>query len=65
MIYINKSEELLKLVAENPDLPVVPMVDSEVCGGDEYGYWLGEFGGLRQFLYISIRVDKTLVLLTK
>ena len=44
MIYINKSEELLKLVAENPDLPVVPMVDSEVCGGDEYGYWLGEFG---------------------
>ena len=26
MTYINKSEELLKLVAENPDLPVVPML---------------------------------------
>lgn len=40
----NKSKELLKLIAENPDLPVVPMVDSEVYGGEEYGYWLGSFG---------------------
>lgn len=43
MIYINKSKELLKLVAENPELPVVPMVDSDiVC--DDGGYWLGSFG---------------------
>ena len=43
MIYINKSEELLKLVAENPDLPVVPLVDSDVVG-DDSGYWIGSFG---------------------
>ena len=43
VIYINKSEELLKLVAENPDLPVVPLVDYEVVG-DGYGYWMGSFG---------------------
>lgn len=43
MIYINKSEELLKLVAENPDLPVVPLVDYEVVG-DSYWYWMGSFG---------------------
>lgn len=36
--------ELLKLIAENPELPVVPMVDTEVIGGDEFGYWMGEFG---------------------
>lgn len=43
MIYINKSEELLKLVAENPDLPVVPLVDYEVVG-DDSGCWIGSFG---------------------
>ena len=40
---MNKSKELLKLVAENPDLPVIPMVSYEVCGDDSYCYWLGSF----------------------
>lgn len=43
MIYINKSEELLKLVAENPNLTIVPLVNYEVVG-DGYGYWMGSFG---------------------
>ena len=34
-----KTAELLKLIAENPDLPVVPVVSSEFSA--EYGYWLG------------------------
>lgn len=34
---------LLHLIAENPDLPVVPMVDSEVVA-DECGYWRGSWG---------------------
>ena len=34
----------LKLVKENPDLPIVPMVHYEVIGGDDYSYWLGSFG---------------------
>ena len=33
--------QLLELVKENPELPIVPMTYYEVCGGDS-GYWLGE-----------------------
>ncbi len=36
--------ELLKLIQENPELPVVPMVAGEVVPNDEYGYWLGRWG---------------------
>ena len=35
--------EIIKLIEENPDLPIVPMVDSEVVA-DDFGYWLGEWG---------------------
>lgn len=34
--------EIIKLIEENPDLPVVPMVDSEVVA-DDYGYWFGKW----------------------
>lgn len=36
--------ELLNLIKENPDLPIVPMVDSEIVASDEYTNWLGSFG---------------------
>ena len=36
-------EELFRLMRENPDLPVVPMVDGEICG-DDSGYWCGGMG---------------------
>lgn len=35
--------DLLELIKQNPDLPVVPMVDSEVVA-DDFGYWLGKWG---------------------
>lgn len=35
------TEKLLRLVAENPKLPIVPMAFYEVVGGD-FGWWLGE-----------------------
>lgn len=35
--------DLVALVRENPDLPIVPMVDSEVVA-DDYGYWMGKWG---------------------
>jgi hypothetical protein len=38
------TQELLQLVAENPELPIVPMVETEVIGGDEFGYWLAKIG---------------------
>lgn len=36
--------ELFRLMAENPELPILPMVDTEVVAGDEYGRWIGGFG---------------------
>lgn len=36
--------ELIKLIKENPDLPIVPMVDSEVVADDSYSWWLGKWG---------------------
>lgn len=36
--------DLIKLIAENPDLPIVPMVDAEVVGDDCYAYWMGKWG---------------------
>lgn len=39
-----KLEALLQLMKENPDLPVVPMVDSEVVGGEYGARWMGSWG---------------------
>lgn len=39
-----KAEELFKLMADNPDLPVVPMVDSEIVADDGYNRWIGSWG---------------------
>lgn len=36
-------EELFKLIQENPDLPIVPMVDYEIVAEDS-GRWLGAWG---------------------
>lgn len=35
---------LLKLMKENPELRVTPMVDLEVVCSDDYSRWLGRFG---------------------
>ena len=37
---INK--KLLELVAENPDLQIVPLVNGEICW-DDGSYWMGSF----------------------
>lgn len=39
-------DELFRLIKENPDLPVVPMVDGEICG-DDSGYWMAGWGESR------------------
>lgn len=39
----DKAQVLLNLIQENPDLPIVPMVNYEiVC--EDYGRWMGSFG---------------------
>ena len=43
---MNKNlEKLIELSKENPELPIIPMVDSEVVFDDSCGYWLASFGG--------------------
>lgn len=37
----NKTTKLLKLVKENPTLPIIFEVDNEVVPDDEYGWYLG------------------------
>lgn len=40
----NNVVQLLELIKNNPDLPIIPMVETEVVAGDEFGYWMGSFG---------------------
>lgn len=37
-------DELFKLMQENPELPIVAMVDTEVVAGDDFGRWIGALG---------------------
>jgi hypothetical protein len=41
---MNNLQKLLDLVKENPDLPIVPMVYSEIVADDGYSYWTASFG---------------------
>lgn len=40
----SNTDKLIRLIKENPGLPVVPVVDGEIVGDDSYQYWLGHFG---------------------
>lgn len=42
--YINR-QKLIMLVANNPELPVIPMVSYD-CVADDCGYWLSRFGNV-------------------
>ena len=53
-------KELFKLMQENPDLPVVPMVDGEIPG-DDCGYWQGAWGFARVDEYLIIHYQERLV----
>jgi hypothetical protein len=37
-------KHLLELIQENPNLPIVPMVSSEICSDDTYSTWMGSWG---------------------
>ena len=47
------TEELFKLMQENPDLPVVPMVDSDVITQEGWAWYIGRLA--------SAEVDEYLV----
>jgi hypothetical protein len=45
---IEKQQEniksLLQLIQENPELEIIPMVDSDIIEDDYYSYWSGSWG---------------------
>ena len=45
--------ELLKLMVENPELPVVAMVDSEIVADDGFMRWKGAWGSASLSEYIT------------
>lgn len=38
-----KLAQLLDLMKENPNLPILPMVNEEVVPDDTWGYWMGSW----------------------
>ena len=44
--------QLLDLMKENPHLPVVPMVRSEIVCDDCFAYWMGSWGNACVDLYL-------------
>ena len=53
----NNLSELLILIAEHPELPVIPMVYSDVCEEDNNRYWLGDWGLASVDSYLSVDGD--------
>lgn len=45
-------QKLLKLIKENPDLPIVPMVAGDVVPDDSVDNWLGHWGRAEVTEYI-------------
>ena len=39
-------EKLMQLAKENPNLPIIPLVDSEIVADDGYNWWMGSFGNV-------------------
>ena len=54
-------EELFKLMQENPDLPVVPMVDADIVAGDDYGRWMGSWGSASVDEYLIPPDDRPMI----
>lgn len=54
-------KKLLALIEQNPGLPIVPMVDAEICG-DDYGTYMGVWGAARVDEYIIAKGDGLVLL---
>ena len=39
-------KELLGLIEQNPDLRIMPMVETEVCASDDFGWWMASWGSI-------------------
>lgn len=46
-------EKLFELIKERPDLPIIPMVDSDIVCDDYYARWMGSWGSAQITKYIQ------------
>lgn len=53
------TKQLLDLIIKNPDLPILPMVDSKIVAEDGYNWWLGSFGqsSIDEYVYTEYHGD--------
>lgn len=51
-------DDLLKLVQEHPNLPVIPMVDGKICSDDDFAYYKAEIGScyLDEYVLMGERI---------
>lgn len=54
-------DDLFKLMQENPDLPVVPVVDADIVAGDDYGRWMGSWGSASVDEYLIPPDDRPMI----
>lgn len=52
----NNLRELFTLISENPDLPILPYVDSEIVADDGYSRWLASWGSSHIIEYIMVEM---------
>lgn len=48
-------KDLLELIKEHPDYPIIPCVYSEVVADDSYNTWLGSWGAARVATVLSTK----------
>lgn len=48
--------ELFTLISENPDLPILPWVDSDIVSDDGYMRWQGSWGSSHIVEYIMVEM---------
>ena len=51
-----KTRQLFELIRDNPDLPIVAYVDSDIVADDGYGRWLASFGSSGIIEYIMVEM---------
>jgi len=50
------TEKFLQLIKDNPTLPIVPLVGSEIVADDGYNYWIASWGDSEVSEIISYKI---------
>lgn len=51
-----KTRELFELIRDNPDLPIVAYVDSEIVADEGYSRWIGSWGSSHIIEYVMVEM---------